>query len=85
MVMNFAIVNFMALVQGHKFSMKYRFVLYTAHEKPFSRPFPWSGRLSGHSIDLAGKCPGPPLSEFSASTLEEPHTARGLRTVSTMY
>ena len=45
-------------------------------------PFTCKGWLSGHSIDLAGKCPGP--SEFSASTLEEPHTARGLRTVSTI-
>ena len=39
LVVNFVILIFIAMVQGHKFSMNYRTVFYTTHEKRFS--WPW--------------------------------------------
>ena len=48
MVINCAIVNFMAMVRGHQFSMNYRTVFYTTHEKRFS--WPWKFLLPNSCI-----------------------------------
>ena len=48
LVINFAIVIFMGLVQGHKFSINYRTVFYTTHGKRFS--WPWKFLSPNSSI-----------------------------------
>ena len=53
MVINFSIVNFIAMVQGHQFSMNYRTVFYTTHEKRFS--WPWKFLLPSGCISCVIK------------------------------